>query len=183
MTTDPGKSSASILDPPPPSFLRSPRPDLPYSPFEPTSLSSLSDGLGQGFPQLPPQSRDVPHPFVTHDVSEEDWRIFLFTVKSASAHFDAAISSAGNRRVGLLGTLVSMGIEQATKGKKAGAVGDLVDQWNLNFFLRRQMTVVLARGKTAYNGSAGAGPHDMTTNPVDGKWRLIIAYRPTERGF
>lgn len=29
------------------------------------------------------------------------------------------------------GTLVSMGIEQATKGKKAGAVGDLVDQWNL----------------------------------------------------
>lgn len=84
MVADPGKSTASLLDPPAPCSLRSPRPDLLYPPFEPTSLRSLSDDLWQGFPPLPPQSRDVPHPFATHDVAEEDWRVFVFNVKSAS---------------------------------------------------------------------------------------------------
>lgn len=41
------------------------------------------------------------------------------------------------------------------------------------------MTVVLARG---YNGPDGVGPPDMMTTPVDGRWRLVIAYR-LEHGF
>ena len=102
MATDPGQTTASLLDPPPPSFLRSPRPNLSYEPFEPTSLRSLSEDLGMGFPQLPPQSRDVPHPFATHDVAEEDWRRFVSDVKAAITLLHEAMAPTG-RRVGLIG--------------------------------------------------------------------------------
>lgn len=102
MTADPVQNIAPLLDPPPPSFLRSSRLDMSYEPFEPTSLRSVSEDLTQGFPQLPPQSRDVPHPFSTHDVSEEDWRRFVLDVRSASMLLQAAMAPTG-RRVGLLG--------------------------------------------------------------------------------
>ncbi|KAI0731775.1 hypothetical protein C8Q72DRAFT_775580 [Fomitopsis betulina] len=185
MVADPGKSTASLLDPPAPCSLRSPRPDLLYPPFEPTSLRSLSDDLWQGFPPLPPQSRDAPHPFATHDVAEEDWRVFVFNVKEVGLlgiglYLDNLfLWCLLKRGVVGLGALVSMGFQHATKGKRAGAVGDIVDQWNMSFFHRRQMTVVLARG---YNGPDGVGPPDMMTTPVDGRWRLVIAYR-LEHGF
>ncbi|KZT66661.1 hypothetical protein DAEQUDRAFT_739896 [Daedalea quercina L-15889] len=167
-SSSPAQKIGSLLDPPPPSFLRSVRPDLPYEPFEPASLASLNEDLASGFPQLPPPSRAAPHPFATHDIAEEDWRRFLHDVKAATALSSATAGVApGDRNGGLVRLIVSKGIEYATKDRKHGAVGALIGQWNANFFHPRRVTVVLARGAVAYSGSDGAGPPDMMAWTAD----------------
>lgn len=80
-----GQSVASLLDPPPQQFLRAPRTDLPYGPFEPAALTSLDNNLDKGFPLLAPPVPTVPHPFAMHDVAEDDWQRFLHDVKIASS--------------------------------------------------------------------------------------------------
>ena len=47
---------------------------LPYNAFPPMCLISNSKSLSSGFPELPPPCQLQPHPFATHDVTEEDWR-------------------------------------------------------------------------------------------------------------
>lgn len=47
-----------------------------------------------------------------------------------------------------LGALVSMGFQHATKGKRAGAVGDIVDQWNM---VRPTVSCTSSRGLTVCN--------------------------------
>lgn len=79
-----GQNVASLLDPPPQQFLRAPRADLPYGPFEPGALTSLDAKLDKGFPPLAPPTMTTPHPFATHDVAEDDWQRFLNDVKVAS---------------------------------------------------------------------------------------------------
>lgn len=62
-----------LHDPPtllPPSFTRLPAPNLPYGLFPPTYLIDFGYFT---FPVAPPSSHAQPHPFITHDVTEEDW--------------------------------------------------------------------------------------------------------------
>lgn len=80
-----GKSIASLLDPPPQQFLRAPRTNLSYGPFEPAALISSDSELDKGFPPLAPPVTTVPHPFATHDIAEDDWQRFLHDVKAASS--------------------------------------------------------------------------------------------------
>lgn len=75
-----GVGAASSIDPfnpPPPSFSRPPQPQFPYSPFPRCTTVSFGKDLENGFPSLPPPSAVQPHPFVTHDVNEDDWLRFL----------------------------------------------------------------------------------------------------------
>ena len=68
------------------SFARAPANDLPYGPFPTATLYAYSDDLqADGFPKDPPTCAcaPAPHPFVTHDVSEEDWASFLDDVRGA----------------------------------------------------------------------------------------------------
>ena len=68
------------------SFTRPPANDLPYGSFPPATLHAYSDDLeADGFPKDPPTCAcaPAPHPFVTHDVNEEDWASFLDDVRSA----------------------------------------------------------------------------------------------------
>ncbi|KAH9932302.1 uncharacterized protein B0H18DRAFT_987492 [Fomitopsis serialis] len=173
----PDQGVGALLDPPPPSFRRPARPDLSYEPFEPASVKSLDKDLDRGFPLVAPPSRVAPHPFATHDVFEDDWQRFLHDVKLASSL--TSNSAQMGRRVGIVGALVSMGVDQMTKSRKSTAVAELIDQWNASFFHPRQMTVVLAKGSTTYSGPDGASPPDMGTYEVyqeQNKWRLVIAY-------
>ncbi|KAH9835453.1 uncharacterized protein C8Q71DRAFT_859078 [Rhodofomes roseus] len=185
LSQSPAQGVRSLLDPPPPSFRRSARPDLPYEPFEPASITSLDRDLDGGFPMAAPPSRAVPHPFATHDIFEDDWCRFVQDVRAAAA-ISSEMAAPTGRRIGLVGTLVSLGVEQATKSKSSDAVSQLIDQWNMHFFHPRQMTVVLAKGSKAYNGSGSASPPDIMSVDEDkhanGKWRLVIAYRP-ESGY
>lgn len=73
----------TLLNPPPPSFMRAPAGQFPYSPFPPCTAISLGTGLDSGFPMLPPPAQVQPHPFMTHDVNEEDWVRFLGDVQRA----------------------------------------------------------------------------------------------------
>lgn len=167
----PGQSVSELVDPPPPSFLRPPRPDLPYEHFEPASLVSLNKDLDKGFPQLPPPSRAVPHPFATHDVAENDWQRFLHDVKLAGslspANRIAAAVAPISMHAGLTGMLVTKGIEHVMRNKKTGAVGELIDLWNVYFFHPRWMTIILAKGSVTYNGPEGAPPPDATMHADD----------------
>ena len=77
-------TTPDLLNPPPPSFSRLPPPNLPYPPFPQCVVIGKGNSLTKGFPILPPQTDVQPHPFVTHDVNEDDWARFLGDVKKAS---------------------------------------------------------------------------------------------------
>ena len=92
----PGESVEALVNPPPPGFLRMP-PSLQYPPFEATALIGASKTkLDAGFPPILPPSTDYPHPFITHDVMEEDWVRFVGDLKKAAglAIMDRVVSNA-----------------------------------------------------------------------------------------
>ena len=80
----PGKDPKKLLNPPPPSFARAPAP-APYGMFPAMVLIGKGSTLDRGFPYLSPDSPLVPHPFVTHDVNEQDWRRFLHDLRVAGS--------------------------------------------------------------------------------------------------
>lgn len=53
---------------------RHPAANLPYDQFPPMCLISNGKDLGKGFPEVPPPCQVRPHPFSTHDITEEDWK-------------------------------------------------------------------------------------------------------------
>ena len=71
------------LNPTPSAFARPTPKNYAYLPFQPMTMLSISSNLADGFPMLPPPinpegegstGRANPqHPFVSHDVTEEDW--------------------------------------------------------------------------------------------------------------
>ena len=58
----------------PPMWNRQAPAQLPYNAFPPMCLISNGKDLSSGFPELPPPCQLNPHPFATHDVTEEDWK-------------------------------------------------------------------------------------------------------------
>jgi len=71
------------LNPAPPAFTRPTPKNYAYLPFQPMTMLGISSNLADGFPIIPPpinpeDERDVgkanpQHPFVSHDITEEDW--------------------------------------------------------------------------------------------------------------
>lgn len=72
---------------PPLSFSRPPPPNLPYGAFLPAvHYARSADLAGDGFELAPPTCAGAPgqpHPFVTHDIAENDWARFLADVQGA----------------------------------------------------------------------------------------------------
>jgi len=163
----PGKDVAELLNSPPPGFHRQPPQNASYAPFEPTVLISKDKELSNGFPPVPPPSTGKPHPFATHDVTEQDWSLFLRQVQVAAS------LSPGNKLIsnvapiamhmGVTGFLVTRAIEKRQKNKRSIAAGELIDQWNHYFFHPRQMDVVLAQGNISYSGPPNLLPADMAS--------------------
>lgn len=161
----PGDKVSALFDPPPPSFQRPPRPDLPYAPFAQTPLMTAGSELDKGFPLIAPPSTTVPHPFVTHDVGEEDWLRFLYDAKTASklSPVDRVKSTVAPMAMQMsigIGYLVSKAIMKRQKDKKATAVGQFIDNWNNHFFHPRHIHIVLAQGTLSYSGP-DVPPPDM----------------------
>jgi len=162
-------SSSNPTQTAPPSFLRSPPRDLPYTSFPPIALYTTENSLGKGFPRIAPETIVNPHPFTTHDIREEDWYWFLSAVKGAAAAAGTDFTSipgvtpvATHLAVSMgLGRLVNMGIEAHVKSKKNGPIAEVFDSWNQHFFHPRQLDVVLARGRFCYSGSNEGLPPDM----------------------
>ena len=71
------------LNPPPAAFTRPTPKHYAYLPFQPMTMLGISEKLVDGFPMIPPpvNSEDetsagkanAQHPFVSHDITEEDW--------------------------------------------------------------------------------------------------------------
>ncbi|KAI6099759.1 hypothetical protein F5141DRAFT_1143415 [Pisolithus sp. B1] len=148
---------------PPSSWQRPPPSSLPYNQFPPMCLISNGKELAKGFPELPPPCQLAPHPFATHDVTEEDWKRFLTDVKKGASLTGAQrIKSnviplvAGLSFVG--GLFMTHAIEQKMKSKNRTAAGDIVDHWNHYFFGPRRMEVVLSQGSERLSGREGPAP-------------------------
>ena len=70
------------LNPPPSAFTRPTPKNYAYLPFQPMTMLGTSSNLTEGFPMIPPPiiledetqgKANSQHPFVSHDVTEEDW--------------------------------------------------------------------------------------------------------------
>ena len=71
------------LNPAPDAFTRPTPKNYAYLPFQPMTMLGISANLTDGFPTIPPPinpedetsvgKADPQHPFVSHDITEEDW--------------------------------------------------------------------------------------------------------------
>lgn len=129
-----GDGLAALLNPPPPSFERPRAADVPYTPFEPTSLRGISTDLTRSFPRMaPPCANAAEHPFATHDVTEQDWSRFLRDVEAASAlsKWERIITRVNLPAVFALSVgLVVKGFEVYMHSRRRGPVGELIGYWN-----------------------------------------------------
>ncbi|PIL26741.1 hypothetical protein GSI_11155 [Ganoderma sinense ZZ0214-1] len=170
------------------SFARAPENDLPYGAFPPATLHAYSDDLeADGFPKDPPTCAcaPAPHPFVTHDVSEEDWASFLDDVRGAGglSPVNGLIAGAAPIavRAGIIGGIIAgHALRAHMKSKRKSPVAD-------KFFHPRCMDVVLAQGTIPYTGPAKAVPPDMAWRAREnGTGKHVKAYEDTsddENGY
>lgn len=167
-----GECVIVLLDPPPPSFRRPPAPELPYPSFEPTALMGLSGNLSTAFPLLAPPSTADPHPFITHDVSEQDWTFFVRDVKAAallapSNSMFAGVAPVHMRLPPIINLIVAKTLEHHWQNKQNGPSGEVVEYWNHHFFYPRRMRVVLARGAVSYSGPDAPPPDRRSASSKD----------------
>ncbi|GJE93685.1 DUF4646 domain-containing protein [Phanerochaete sordida] len=150
-----------LLASPPPSFSRAPQQQFPYTAFPPLVAVSLDKNLDRGFPLLPPPSHLTPHPFMAHDVNEQDWTSFLGHIHQAAANPVASrVATGAGDRPGIIGTILSKGIEAAFRTDRSGPVSQLVEHWNAYFFHPRLMEVNLVHGSRVFTRS-GRLPGDL----------------------
>ncbi|KAH9930489.1 uncharacterized protein BXZ73DRAFT_47564 [Epithele typhae] len=182
----PGKAPKKLLDPPPESFARSPPLGPSYGPFPLLLLVGKGTTLDRGFNYAPPElpglgtvgAVPVPHPFVDHDVNEQDWRRFVHDVRLAGSlspmnRVVAGLAPLALPGVGIIfGFFIVKGIDSVVKRNKKGPVSQLIDHWNHFFFHPRCIHVSISQGP----------PKDRNGNrdPAmgkDSKWRLVVTYR------
>ncbi|KAI0777325.1 hypothetical protein BD413DRAFT_609706 [Trametes elegans] len=180
----PGKSPAKLLDPTPASFLRPPplrlQPDLTFPPMELLGKGPMLDG---GFPYVAPHCPMLPHPFVTHDVNEHDWRQFLHDVRVAGSlsPTDRIVSGLLPMLLGfgiLLGVFTTLGLEGCVRRRKRGPVSQLIEHWNVLFFHPRSIHIALSKGPLGGTPDRDRSPAGSPSQPTDKNWRLIVSYQP-----
>ncbi|EJD05614.1 uncharacterized protein FOMMEDRAFT_17884 [Fomitiporia mediterranea MF3/22] len=138
--------------------------------FPPLVMHSRSKKLEDGFYAMLPPTDVQPHPFSQRDIRESDWTKFLSDLQT-SARLSPESSSSEDRS-NFFKTMGSMfrsfsGApgKQAEQGNHRGPAA-LVDTWNENFFHRRGLDVVLAKGGRRLNGDRSLPPPDSL--PSDG---------------
>ncbi|GJE93681.1 DUF4646 domain-containing protein [Phanerochaete sordida] len=167
-----GQVPSDLLNPPPPSFSRPPRRELPYTPFAPLTVVGIGTSLDKGFPAIPPPAAMQPHPFATHDVCEDDWVRFVGDIQKAGKLSPMNRIVAGvaplAMGIGLAGFFVSRAIEARMKRSKSAPATQIVDHWNHYFFWPRGMEVDLIHGRHVYT--------ERETLPAD---LARVGYMPT----
>ncbi|KAI0699183.1 hypothetical protein C8T65DRAFT_710052 [Cerioporus squamosus] len=174
----PGKNPKTLLNPPPPSFGRPPAPGAPYSMFPAMVLIGKGSTLDRGFPYIPPDTPLVPHPFVTHDVNEQDWRRFLHDMRVAGSlsPMNRVVAGLAPLALGIgiiFGFFIVKGVDSLMKRTKKGPVSQLIDAWNHFFFHPRCIHIGLTQGPP----KDAKGKRDKSQGK-DSNWRLIVSYRP-----
>jgi len=115
---------------------------------------SLGTTLDKGFSTVPPGTAVQPHPFVTHDVCEEDWTRFVGDLQKVGKLSPMNKIVAGvapmAMGIGLAGMFVSRAIEGRMKKGTSAPATQIVDHWNNYFFWPRGMEVNLVHGRHVY---------------------------------
>ncbi|KAI0826273.1 hypothetical protein BC629DRAFT_66135 [Irpex lacteus] len=175
-----GNTASDIFESPPPGFSRPPpHNDLMYAPFPVFSHISAESSLEKGFPSLIPPSSCQPHPFIVHDVRQEDWERLLNDIKVVSklSGMDKVISNVAPMVMGvgfLGGMFVTSVMEKGMKKKKVIVVSDIIDHWNHYFFHPRWMEVTLSQGHVVHVGASGSSP-DMLNVRTSSHDQLNVA--------
>jgi len=140
-------------------FARRPPSGNTYPPFQPMHLTSIGQYLSRGFPQRQPPSNVDPHPFVSHDVTEEDWLMFLRDLLSVGELTASEDMCTGPVLccccLGLLGLGFALYFRKKFKKEKTIFVCAMIDIWNEKFFYPRKMEVLVARGRQRLSGPPG----------------------------
>ncbi|KAI0360325.1 hypothetical protein OH77DRAFT_673364 [Trametes cingulata] len=178
----PGKTPAKLLTPPPSSFTRPPPPTLPYGQFPDMELIGKGTTLDLGFPYIAPACPMLPHPFVTHDVNEDDWRQFLHDIRIAGSlsPMNRVVANVFPILFGfgiIIGLFATLGIDNYMRRKKKGPVTQLIDHWNHLFFHPRCMHITLEKGPRDRHSRRGP------PRTIDKNWRLAISFRPHMSGW
>lgn len=133
-----------------------------YTIFRPISVLAVSERLQDGFALIPPVTRPGdPHPFISHDITEEDWHRFLKDFQK-TAHLPASDRLfQGIANSFMSGKSPSAKIQQRVAENRLEPIGDYLMAWNHYFFRPRRMTVILAKGTHRFSGEADDYPPDV----------------------
>jgi len=153
-----GFNGKDPLDPLPEQFKRSVG-HIDASPFPPLTLVSKKNTLGEGFPHLAPAAA-VPllsHPFISHDIQEDDWQRFLENIMTVAKltgreRVRAHLITHSMDLMFPMNIIVKKGIQKKMKAKKSGPVADLIEIWNHHFFRPRHIFVILTQGTRTLTG-------------------------------
>jgi len=121
--------------------------------------------LDKGFPYASPPSSSNPHPFVSHDVNEQDWTSFLGELQSAAALTDKQLRQSDLPIVCLIPIISELsfyGVKQIMKHLNISKVIVCIDKWNRHFFEPRKIRVVLMKGQVKVKGQTEY-PNDATS--------------------
>ncbi|KAH8817745.1 hypothetical protein DL96DRAFT_1623226 [Flagelloscypha sp. PMI_526] len=134
------------------SWNRPPPAGLPNLSFEPTFLTpQVRNSLSKGFPASPPPTDLLPHPFVTHNVTELDWQNFVDHI-AEGAKLTKKEREIARRNIPILnivpivGQALQYGTEAYLRSKKPASAANVVDSWNHHFFHPRKLQVALYKG-------------------------------------
>lgn len=133
-----------------------------YINFRPVSVLAVSDKLQDGFALIPPVTAPGdPHPFTSHDITEEDWHKFLKDFQK-TAH----LSASDRLFQGMSNSFAkdkksSANVQKRVAENKLEPIGDYLMAWNHYFFHPRRMSVVLAKGGHRFSGETDDPPPDV----------------------
>lgn len=133
-----------------------------YVQFRPLSVLAVSEKLQDGFALLPPVTTPgEAHPFISHDITEEDWQKFLKDFQK-TAHLSASDRLfQGISNTFMKDKIPSAKVQKRMAENKLEPIGDYLMAWNHYFFRPRRMTVVLARGRERFSGESDDYPPDV----------------------
>jgi len=145
-------------------FSRMPPQISSYDIFSPMTLMGASHSLNDGWIVMPPHAPPgIQHPFLTHDVTEEDWTRFVLDMNRV-ARLDTLDSSVDNL-TGVVhpvtGLIMSFVLQKRMRRNKVEPISYTIDAWNNQFFHPRRMSVVLAHGRKRYSGLTDDYPPDI----------------------
>jgi len=118
------------------------------------TMLGISSNLADGFPMIPPpinpedesdtdKGPGPQHPFVSHDVTEDDWLKFLAGIKAV----------ASNPNQGQRSFLARVFLSEMSEKDQRKRATHFVNSWNHYFFKPRRLIVILARGRKVYGAS------------------------------
>ncbi|KAG9218091.1 hypothetical protein CCMSSC00406_0010250 [Pleurotus cornucopiae] len=174
--------SPTALDASPPAFSRLPSQEAGYPSFPAIYLMSNGKHITKGFPLVPPPSSSEYHPFMTHDVTQEDWQSFVNDVNQA-AELTAkdkvqAYSLPFISIVPLINSVAGLAVTTYMKKRKEVPVSKRINAWNHYFFHPRRMDVILMRGQQRIGRPQSDNEGELASSEIvgelDGTYHLCI---------